>query len=440
LNPSKTLSADLVIVGAGVLGTSLAYWASTLFGCRVLLVDKAAAPGMHSSTRNTGVVHTPFYLDPTRKRVFARSALLSKGLWQSLAVENGLPWRPAGTLDVAVREDQVPTLYRYQDWARRNGVPESEVEVVDSRRVKALEPEVEARAALHVKGDVSADFGAFTRALLTAAERSGTHFLGGASLEQVEGSPERTTFSLRTSEGRLSVSARVMVNAAGGGSLRIAHSLGLGSRFSALSFRGEYWVVDGPLASRVSMNIYTPPGHPEFPFLDPHFVVRASGERQVGPNAVLVPGPYVYSGLGLRSIPRLADRPLAPKLRLLADPRFLRLLQTEWWSSASKRALCGRVARFVRALSPGMLKRRAVFGIRTSLLDRDGFVPEAVTLFGRGSVHVLNYNSPGATGAPAYSALLVHKMKEQGLFDGFRPRLDKGLLRSWDFEDVVSGF
>ncbi len=45
-------------------------------------------------------------------------------------------------------------------------------------------------------------------------------------------------------------------------------------------------------------------------------------------------------------------------------------------------------------------------------MGREGFVPEAVVVEEVRSVHVLNYNSPGATGAPAFSAHLVWRQGE----------------------------
>ena len=37
--------------------------------------------------RNTGVVHTPFYLNPEKKKIFAKSAHVSHDLWKILATD-----------------------------------------------------------------------------------------------------------------------------------------------------------------------------------------------------------------------------------------------------------------------------------------------------------------------------------------------------------------
>jgi len=234
--------------------------------------------------------------------------------------------------------------------------------------------------------------------------------------------------------------SRFLINAAGGGSLEIAHYCGLASQYASLNFRGEYWVVDEPFASRVASNIYRPPRFPQYPFLDPHFVVRADGTRQIGPNAVLVPGPYVYSGIGLSKLSAFLERPVSPKMELLMNRDFVALVAGEWRSSLSKKEMCDRVRRFVPALNARMLNRRAVFGVRSSVIDSSGFVPEAVLLKGEASAHIINFNSPGATGAPAYSAMVVNQLREEGLLGRLATRGAETLIPGWDFERVLARF
>jgi L-2-hydroxyglutarate oxidase len=70
------------------------------------------------------------------------------------------------------------------------------------------------------------------------------------------------------------------------------------------------------------------------------------------------------------------------------------------------------------------------------LIDRNGFVPEAVHLKGPNSSHILNFNSPGATGAPAYSATVIAELLREGRLDAFRRRVrSQDVL--WDFESAA---
>lgn len=436
----KRAGFDVVVVGAGILGVTLSYWLSSLFECKIALLDNAHVAAAHTSTRNTGVIHRPFYLDPVKKRIFARTSFVSHPMWEGLAKRERLPWRPIGTFNVAADEREIPTLEKYRRWGIQNGMDEGELELLDGRGVRTLEPEVNCRAALISKTDVSVDFGVFTRFLWGRLGSQGVSFFGGhrvASVRERGGSAEVVA---RAGSGVVSFRPRLLINAAGGGSLEIAHYSGLGNEYASLNFRGEYWVVDEPFASRVSSNIYRPPQFPQYPFLDPHFVVRADGTREIGPNAVLVPGPYVYSGIGLSKLGAFLDRPVLPKVGLLTNRDFVTLVAGEWRSSLSKAAMCDRVRRFVPMLNAGMLNKRAVFGVRSSVIDSKGFVPEAVMLRGEASAHIINFNSPGASGAPAFSAMVVERLREEGRLSWLSPRREAPSIPEWDFEKVLAQF
>jgi len=101
---------DVTIVGGGILGTSFAYWLANRYDGRIAVLEKESQVAMHTSRRNTGVVHRPFYLDPVGRKVFARSAQTAYGMWKAFAAERGLPWLPVGTFEVAVHPDQVSRI------------------------------------------------------------------------------------------------------------------------------------------------------------------------------------------------------------------------------------------------------------------------------------------------------------------------------------------
>ena len=76
---------DIAIIGGGILGTSISYWISSIFDYSVCVIEKESSVAQHTSGRNTGVVHTPFYLDPEKKKIFAKTANISYDMWKKLA-------------------------------------------------------------------------------------------------------------------------------------------------------------------------------------------------------------------------------------------------------------------------------------------------------------------------------------------------------------------
>src|SRR2546427_7641206 len=289
---------DVTIVGGGILGTSFAYWLANRYDGCIAVLEKESQVAMHTSRRNNGVVHQPIYLDPVGRKVFARVAQTAYGMWKTFAAERGLTWLPVGTFEVAVRPDQVSRLEKYRDWGLANGMGEDELALLTAEDVRRLEPNVRSHGAIWSKTDTSVDYQAFTQALRDDAERAGARFLLGADLESIDVADDHLEAHIAPAAGedrvyvdprsriRVSVGTwgeplltKFLINAAGGNSIDIAHALGVAREYTDLHFRGEYWEVDPARYYLSSRNLYTVPRHPELPFLDPHWIVRADGRR-----------------------------------------------------------------------------------------------------------------------------------------------------------------
>jgi len=431
---------DVVVVGGGILGTSVAYWLANQYDGSVAVLEKERWVAVHTSSRNTGVVHRPFYLDPKSRRVFARSAQTAYGMWKAYARERSLSWQPVTTLEVATRPEQVPRLEKYYHWGIENGMTEEELELLGPEEVRELEPHVRSYGAILSKTDTAVDYRSFTKALQADASREGVTFFFEAEVKSI--SILRDRLQIHFQGGTGPIAARFLVNCAGGNSVRIAHMMGVGREYSDLNFRGEYWQVDPNWSHLATRNIYTVARHPELPFLDPHWIVRPDGRREIGPNAVPVAGPYTYHGFfrnPVEAIRKLLEQPIVNKLSLLANRDFLTLAGEEWRSSISKKVMAARAQEFLPELRVDHLVKPGIAGVRASVIDRKGnFIKEAIEIQGPHSYHITNYNSPGATGAPAYAAWLVKKLSEKGHLDHLRGR-DKGPAGPWEFEAVCKG-
>jgi L-2-hydroxyglutarate oxidase len=295
-----------------------------------------------------------------------------------------------------------------------------------------MEPNVRCVSALYCSKDASVDYGALTLSLLEDLRSFGCNIALGQRAEKIDRNGGE--YSIRTSDGEEMV-ADYIVNAAGGNSMDIAHAMGVAAEYSDLHFRGEYWQAPAQYADLTTLSIYSVPRHPEYPFLDPHWIVRADGRREVGPNAVPVFGPYAY---GWRKnladmIPKLVESSRTGARKVMLDRQFLSLAARELKSSLSKSAMIARAREFLPALRASAFTKRGTSGIRSSVIDRRGkFVPDTVVLWEDASVHILNYNSPGATGALPMAAKIASKI----LDDGIAAKSDKpGSL--WDATTIA---
>lgn len=413
---------SVAIIGGGVLGVCVAYWLSSLYEMNVALIEKENSLAQVTTKRNTGVIHRPFYLNPEKKRVFAAVSQLSYPLWKELAVKFHLPWVEVGTLELALREEDLKVIDNYSKWATHNGMQENEFSILDNESTREIEPAVRAKASFLSRTDTVTDFESLAKAVAEIAENRGCRIIKNLKVKGLRESQNGTEIELQNQDD---LHFDFVINLAGGNSLKFAHQIGLGMGCSQLYFRGEYYKIDETFGIKFKHNIYTVPEFHAFPFLDPHLIIRHTGVREIGPNAVMVTGPESYDGFiqNTRDLTSfILDRPVRPKLSLLLNREFGEMVIKEWKSSIFKSSMINRVKKFIPALGESMVLGKGIPGVRSSIVDKNGFIPEARILLGNSSAHVINYNSPGATGAPAFALYLVRKIEEAGHFDGIHKR------------------
>ena len=425
---------DVAIIGGGLLGTSISYWISNLYDAKVAVIEKESDVGMHTSSRNTGVVHSPFYLNPDKKAKLAKAAFLSHEMWKTFAEKKRLPWKMVGTMEIALDETQHEILEKYMSWGPRNGISEKNIELLSSSEVIQREPNIRCHSAIHCKTDAVVDYGEFTRKLKEESQRNGTKFLLNRQLESIENLDD---YPILTFQNKEKISSKLVINCAGGYSLDVAKKFGLANDYSSLHFRGEYWIANDEYTNLVKTNVYSVPNYPDFPFLDPHWILRADGKSEVGPNAVPVPSPETYSGYvgNIETfISKLTEVVTGSTRKLLLNADFMNLVAKEWLSSLSKTVMIERIQKFMPKIKPEFFSERGTAGIRTPIITPQGkFLPDVLELEGSNSYHILNYNSPGATGAPAYSAYVVKSLQEKGLLQYKTQKTDS----IWDFETII---
>lgn len=425
---------DVAIIGGGILGTTISYWLSTLHDLKICVIEKESDVAKHTSSRNTGVVHSPFYLDPDKRRTSATSSLISHDLWQTLAKKKNLPWFEVGTIEVALDSGQHKTLEKHLKWSAKNGIPEEQVKLLEERELSKKEPHLHAYSGLYCSRDVSTDFGIFTQELQKESENNGTKFLFNHQVLSVK---ENSEVNLAFTDGT-TLESKFVINCSGGNSLDVAKKFGLAQKYDDLHFRGEYWIAQKEYADLVKTNIYSVARFSEFPFLDPHWIKRSDGRTEIGPNAVPVATPETYDGYAgdlHQAITKIREIFGGNVRKLITNPSFLKLISKEFLSSVSKSAMVHRVQQFIPEIQPEYFSEHGTAGIRTPIVTPKGeFLSDVLEIEAENSFHIINYNSPGATGAPAYTAFVVKRLQEKG----FLNHIQKQKESFWNFEEIIS--
>ena len=403
----------VAIIGGGVLGVSVAYFLSSHAKNpeSIVLLEQERNIAQHSSSRNTGKVHAPFIYDPVKKKTFAKAAALGYEMWQKYSSFKRMQFKHDGVLEVALDDRGLGRLYKYLEWGMENGLTKNELQLLDKNEVTRTEPNVQCVSAIYCSKDASVNYGAFTIGLLEDIQSFGGNLLLGHKVERIS-SYDQGLYSMITNQGE-EVRAEYLVNVAGGNSMDIAQMMGVAKGYTDIHFRGEYWQAPQEYHNLTKLSIYSVPKHPEYPFLDPHWIVRADNTCEVGPNAVPVFGPYAYNWRRnlVDMLPKIMESSQTGARKVFFDRQFLSLVSTELKSSLSKTMMINRVREFLPPLRPSAFTQRGTAGIRSSVVDKDGrFIPDTLILERDSSLHVLNYNSPGATGALPMAANIASKI------------------------------
>ncbi len=275
---------DCAIVGAGIVGSSLARRLSRL-RLRVAVADGAADVGLGASCRNSGVLHSGINYSPGSLR--ARLCMEGRETFQSWCAEIGLPVETPGKLVTALDARELDGLEALRAQGDANGV--SGLRVIGAAEVEALQPGLRAIAALHVPSSAVVSPYAATIAFAEDACLNGVRFFLGRYVRRIR--EAKGNFVLDTDSGPLR--ARWVINAAG----VVAGDLGR-TIDSALPqvypCRGEYLVLDREVGETLRLLIYPVP-QVGSGGLGVHLSPTTEGNILVGPSAEYISSREDYS-------------------------------------------------------------------------------------------------------------------------------------------------
>ena len=171
--------------------------------------------------------------------------------------------------------------------------------------------------------------------------------------------------------------------------------------------------------------------------MDPHWIIRVDGTCEIGPNAVPVFSPYGYKrSENLKEfVPKMLEMLGSGARKAIFDKQFQELAMNEIQSSMSKSVMIDRVKDFLPKIDADKITEKGTAGIRSSIIDENGkFVPDVVLIDDPMSFHILNYNSPGATGALPFSAHIINQLHQKGLF---KNEYEDNSCGPWKFSEII---
>jgi len=270
---------DVVIVGAGVVGLAVA---AELAGETrdICVFEKNRTFGLETSSHNSEVIHSGIYYPD--KSLKAACCVEGKALTYELCEKYHVDHRRTGKIIVAADEVEERELERLCEQGKRNGV--DDLSLLTREEVRKLEPGMKAVAGLLSPSTGIIDSFGFVRMLAGRAQEKGVSFAFNSEATGISKTTDGYRMEVMDREGSSTVTARVVVNAAGLYSDKIAEMAGIDieeAKYRIHYCKGFYYSLDPRLGCPVNRLVYPVP---EQAGLGIHITLTVDGRVRLGPN------------------------------------------------------------------------------------------------------------------------------------------------------------
>jgi L-2-hydroxyglutarate oxidase LhgO len=273
---------DVAVIGAGVVGLAVAR-ALARSGREVVILEAETLPGLHSSSRNSEVIHAGIYYPEGSSK--ARLCVRGKSLLYEYCGANDIAHERLGKLIVATRDSEVPELERLKAQAEANGA--LDLEWLDVHAIAELEPAVRAVRGLFSPSSGIVDSHGFMAALARDAREAGARVVFAAPVLSGVARDDGIELSVGGTDPT-SITCSTVVNAAGLFAERVARSIrGVPEASIPRTFfaKGHYFSLSGR----------APFSHLVYPIPEPgglgvHVTLDLAGQARFGPDVSWVTG------------------------------------------------------------------------------------------------------------------------------------------------------
>jgi len=246
----------VTIIGAGIIGSSIARVLSMYENFDVTLVEKEPDVGWGVSKANTAIIHPGHEEDPSMYPLRAKLCREGNMLWRKWVRELDIPAKWPGELMVFTNDVEERESRKYIEFARVNNVPG--VRVVYKDELKALEPSISPDAIGAVFAPTAGTISPMeaVAAIVENAIENGVKLLTEAEVINIRISGNRVT-GVETTRGF--VEADIIINAAGLYADKISHMAGVELGFFIKPRRGEYLLFDEDVDLKPVKILHTTP-------------------------------------------------------------------------------------------------------------------------------------------------------------------------------------
>lgn len=395
------MHADFVIVGAGILGLSIARELRKRYpNEKILLLDKEKELGLHASGRNSGILHAGiYYKSDSLKAKFCLNGLREMAKYCD---ENNLPISRIGKIILPTNADEELVL---QDLYKRSQVNGSGARLIANDELRRMEPFVNFTAKTAIFSPETA---------VIAPKKVVNHLYQSLLRQNVEFKLSSLCNKFAPKQKKLFVNNQEisyghLFNTAGLYADTVAFACGLSERYTMIPFKGMYYELTDNAKININHLIYPVPDM-NVPFLGVHFTKSIDGKVYIGPTAIPVLGREHYSGLQGINFSETLKVFSYISLQYLTNKQGFRNYAHQEIPRFIKKYFITQARAMIPSLQEKDIIKSKKVGIRAQLFDieKKELAMDFIVHNTENATHVLNAVSPAFTSSFSFATYVVN--------------------------------
>lgn len=388
---------DYLVIGGGIIGLNIALEIQKKEStCKIILIEKEAEVGMHSSGRNSGVLHAGFYYSAdSLKAKFTREG--NKAMHEFCKQRN-LAINECAKVVIATNEEELEGL---EELKRRGDKNEVELSWLSEEELSQKYPNIKTyKKALFSPTTATVDPKEVTKEFARLAKQQGITLLTNTKyLKKVD------DFTVATTQGN--ITCKKLINCAGLYADKIAKEYGFAKNYIIIPFKGIY-LKDKKNLSQLHTNVYPVPNLAN-PFLGVHYTLTVKDEAKIGPTAIPAFWRENYKGFSNFKFGEFVQILFFEAKLFFTNAFGFRKLAFSEVKKYLKSHLLGLAKNLTKDMNFKGYKEWSTPGIRAQLLDTNTLelVQDFVVQSDEKSVHVLNAVSPAFTSSIPFAKWVV---------------------------------
>lgn len=354
---------DIVIIGAGVIGCSIARELSK-YNLDVAVIDKNQDISEGISKANSGIIHGGY--NEKKGTLKAKLNLEANKIIESLSEELEFSFKRNGSLVLAFNKDEFKKLKQLKSNGEELGI--NELEILGKSEVLDLEENIndDVVGALHVKNSGIVSPYEMTLAFGENACENGVDFLLGHEVTDIKKGEDSYTLIINNKE---SIEAKIIINAAGlvGAFL---NNLVSETKYEIEGVKGEYCLLDKTAGELCKKTLFQVPSDLSKGIL---VTPTVDGNLLIGPTAI------PSEAEDVRTTREGIDEIIEKSKKTIEKIPFAKVLNT-------------------------------FSGIRPKVKTKDFIIEEARDA--KNFINVIGIDSPGLTCAPAIANYVIDLIKD----------------------------